>query len=72
MIYHDMDGEPQFMELEEVYDILSEYCCTGRFDEDETHATFGYSIEKVEGAMEIARALVAAKRDEIGGGLIPQ
>lgn len=73
MIYHDRHtDEPKFMELEEVYEILSYYTCTGADDVDRTIATFGHTIDKFEGAMEIARNLVAAKIREIGGGLRPQ
>lgn len=71
MNYEDINGETQFMELDEVYTILCDYCCTGSPDLDYTHATFGHTMSKFDGAMEIARILVA-DRIEAEGGKRPQ
>ena len=59
MIYHSK--KVKAMELDEVYEILSDYFCSGSDDSNRTVATFSHTIEKFEGAMEIARKLVAAK-----------
>lgn len=72
MLYHDTHGDIHAMGALEAHNILSDYCCTGHPDEGTTDATFGNPIDKVEGALEVARKALTWFYRECNGGIRPQ